>query len=72
MIAIDPGKFNSMDETDAIVEEILRDIKSSEPVSEGGEVFYPGELELKTREDNITNGIPVIEEVWEALNSLER
>ncbi|MDR1770244.1 MAG: 3-dehydro-L-gulonate 2-dehydrogenase [Hungatella sp.] len=72
MIAIDPGKFNSVEETDSIVDEILKDIKSSEPAAEGGEVFYPGELELKTREDNLKNGIPVIEEVWETLNSLER
>ena len=37
-----------------------------------GEVNQPGELELKTRDDNTKNGIPVIEEVWETLNSLER
>ena len=55
-----------------IVDEILADIKASEPAAEGGEVFYPGELELKTRDDNTKNGIPVIEEVWETLNSLER
>lgn len=72
MIAIDPEKFNTVEETDAIADEILNDIKASEPVLEGGEVFYPGELELRTREDNQKNGIPVIEEVWEALNSLEK
>lgn len=72
MIAIDPGKFNSTEVTDGIVDEILADIKSSEPAEEGGEVFYPGELELLTREDNLKNGIPVIEEVWEKLNSLEK
>ena len=31
MIAIDPTKFNTVEETDAIVEEILADVKSSEP-----------------------------------------
>lgn len=70
MIAIDPSKFNTPEETDAIVDEIVNDIKSSEPVKEGGEVFYPGELELKTRKDNTENGIPVIDEVWEKINSL--
>ena len=55
------------------MDEILADIKASQPAAEGGEVFYPGELELKTRDDdNTKNGIPVIEEVWETLNSLER
>ncbi len=72
MIAISPEKFNTAEETDAIMDEILKDIKASEPAAENGEVFYPGELELKTREDNLKNGIPVIDEVWEKLNSLEK
>ena len=41
MIAVDPTKFQTAEETDKIVDEILADIKSSEPVTEGGEVFYP-------------------------------
>lgn len=72
MIAIDPAKFNSTEETDGIVDEILADINASEPAVEGGKVYYPGELELETREDNLKNGIPVIDEVWEKLNSLEK
>lgn len=72
MIAIDPLRFNTPEETDSIVDEILADIKSSEPIREGGEVYYPGELELITRENNTRDGIPVIDEVWETLNSLER
>lgn len=72
MIAIDPGKFNTAAETDAVVEEILSDIKASEPAAEGGRVYYPGELELITREENLKNGIPVIDEVWETINALEK
>lgn len=72
MIAIDPGKFNTPEETDAIADAIIADIHSSQPVQEGGAVYYPGELELKTREDNLANGIPVIDEVWETLVSLEK
>lgn len=71
MIAIDPGRFNSSDETDHIVEEILEDIKGSIPVKDGGEIYYPGEREFLTRQDNQNNGIPVIDEVWEKLNALE-
>lgn len=70
MIAIDPSKANTVEVTDSIVERIIDDIKSSEPVKEGGEVFYPGEMELRTRRDNYENGIPVIDEVWEKINSL--
>lgn len=72
MIAIDPARFNTPEETDKIVDEILADIKASLPAVEGGEVFYPGELELRTREANTKDGIPVIDEVWEKLNALER
>lgn len=72
MIAIDPEKLNSVELTDVIVEEILNDIKSSEPVTEGGSVYYPGEMELQTRKENMEHGIPVIDEVWEKLNALEK
>ena len=65
MIAIDPGRFNSTQETDAIADSIVADIKSSVPVCENGEVFYPGELELRTMQENRKNGVPVIEEVWD-------
>lgn len=67
MIAVDPTIFNTVEETDAIVEEILADVKSSEPIKEGGEVYYPGELELKNIKENKEQGIPVIEEVWESI-----
>ncbi|MBS6951699.1 MAG: 3-dehydro-L-gulonate 2-dehydrogenase [Enterocloster asparagiformis] len=72
MIAIDPGKFNSVELTDRIVDGILEDIKASQPAKEGGEVFYPGEIELNTRQENLENGIPVIDEVWQTILSLER
>ena len=67
MIAVDPTKFNTVEETDAIVDAILADVKSSEPVTEGGEVLYPGELELKNIKENKEQGIPVIEEVWNSV-----
>ena len=72
MIAIDPCKFNSVERTDRIVDEILADIKASQPAETGGEVFYPGEIELNTRQENLANGIPVIDEVWQTILALER
>lgn len=65
MIAIDPGKFNASGETDDIVNAILADVKASVPAQEGGEVFYPGEMELARIRENRAQGIPVIEEVWQ-------
>lgn len=67
MIAIDPYKFNTVEQTDAIANEILADIKSSVPVAEGGEVYYPGERSLNSVRINREQGVPVIEEIWEAV-----
>ena len=64
MIAIDPSKTNTAQETDDIVNSIIDDIKASEPIEEGCSVLYPGEPEALTIEDNLKNGIPVIEEKW--------
>lgn len=69
MIAIDPGKFQTTQVTDRIVDELVADIHSSKPATEGGKVFYPGEIEMKTRKENLANGIPVIEEVWEQIKA---
>ena len=67
MIAIDPAKFNTVEQTAAIVDAIQADVKSSAPVTEGGEVYYPRELELKNIKENKELGVPVIEEVWESV-----
>lgn len=67
MIAIDPSKFNSVEQTDSIAEAILKDAKSSQPITEGEKVFYPGEMELENIRDNREHGIPVIEEVWQSI-----
>lgn len=69
MIAIDPGKFNDTATTDKIVNELVAYIKGSEPIKEGAPVFYPGEIEINTRRDNMENGIPVIEEKWDEIRS---
>jgi len=45
--------------------------KTAEPTTPGGKIFYPGELELVTRRENIENGVPVLEEVWETIQSLK-
>ena len=69
MIAIDCAKFNSSQETDQVVEELIRDLKSSIPIQEGTSLRYPGEREMKTRKENLELGIPVNEEVWEQIKA---
>ncbi len=65
MIAIDPGKANTVELTDQIVDDIVGDVKASIPEKEGGQVYYPGELELKSIRENMELGVPVIQEKWE-------
>lgn len=67
MIAIDPSHFNDTETTDRIVNELIADIKASEPAEECVFVRYPGERVIATRKDNMENGIPVIEEKWNTI-----
>ncbi len=64
MIAIDPGKFGTGADADAIVAGILANVKQSEPAAPGGEVLYPGERMVKSIRENRELGIPVVEELW--------
>lgn len=70
MIAIDPSKANTVELTDQIVNDIVQDVKQSVSVTEGQEVFYPGEPELKSIKENKESGIPVLEEKWNEVLSL--
>ena len=69
-IAIDPKKLNSEDFMNKIVSETVSQIKSSEPVNEDQEIFYPGEQSLKTRKENLELGIPVDDGVWAKVKEL--
>jgi 3-dehydro-L-gulonate 2-dehydrogenase len=51
-------------------DEVLADIKVSEPVDETQQVLYPGEKELLTRQENLRLGIPVDETIWSRITSL--
>ena len=64
MIAIDPAKFQSAEITDAIINAICADVHDSTPIKEGDRVRCPGEGDWKRRQENLANGIPVVEEKW--------
>ena len=67
MIAIDPTKFGTVDENDAVINAILADIKASTPARPDGEVRWPGEGMLRTIKENRELGVPVVEEIWESV-----
>lgn len=70
LIAIDPTKLSSTDEIDSMVDKVIDYVKGSEPIEEDGTIFYPGESSLRTRKDNLENGIPVVEEIWNSILSM--
>ncbi len=71
-IAIDPTKMNTSELTDSIISNTVDYIKASEPATENGKIFYPGEMEYATREKNLAEGIPVIDSVWERIQALKQ
>lgn len=46
------------------IDETLKDLKESVPVSEDRPVYFPGENMMKTRSENMELGIPVDEGFW--------
>ena len=67
MIALNAAAFTAPAETDAVVDAILADVKSAQPVQPDGAVQYPGERALAAMRENRRLGIPVVEEVWNAV-----
>ncbi len=53
-----------------LIEQIIAFTKSSEVEEIGGRIYYPGEKTLITRNKNTAEGIPVNEEIWNAVCNL--
>ncbi len=70
MIAIDPTKLSSREEVDNVVDRVIAQLKSSEPAEVGGKISYPGESSLAKRKENQEKGIPVVEDIWNAITQL--
>jgi 3-dehydro-L-gulonate 2-dehydrogenase len=49
------------------VQNIIADMQRAKPNMPDAEVMFPGERVLRTRQENLTDGIPVDETVWEAI-----
>jgi len=69
-IAIDPRKINTQEFIEQALHETIEQLKSSEPATENGKIFYPGEQSLKTRHENMELGIPVDEGIWAKVKEL--
>ncbi len=69
-IAINPLKINTQELIDKVLSETITQIKTSVPVTETSEIFYPGEQSFKTRHENLAIGIPVDDGVWAKVKEL--
>lgn len=63
-IVIDPSAFVPSEEFGAMVVELGEYIKSSETAPGFDGVFLPGELDFRTRQQRMRDGIPIDENTW--------
>ena len=72
MIAIDPKRLNAAENEDMErrITEILDNVNASEPAETGNDVTWPGQRMIRTRQENLEKGIPVIEEKWNTVLEL--
>jgi len=70
-IAFDVAKASSSAVVDEVVERVIDDLHQAIPTKDGGEVLYPGERALRTRQKNLANGIPVDPSIWQQILALQ-
>ncbi|MBX2842989.1 MAG: 3-dehydro-L-gulonate 2-dehydrogenase [Flammeovirgaceae bacterium] len=69
-ICIKPDLFGSEEENNTMLNNIINYLHQSELLKRSENVLYPGERTLKTRKENMENGIPVEKKIWEEINKL--
>lgn len=66
-IAIDISRLGNHSSIPAIINNIINDYSQSATNDEKSNIMYPGKRVLKTRKNNLANGIPVIKTIWEEI-----
>ncbi len=69
-IAIDISKLNDHSAIAAVVEKLISDYHQSVLSDGAKKILYPGERVLTTRKNNLTNGIPVMKNIWDEITRL--
>ena len=69
-MACDLAKATSAALVDQIVNETLNDLHSTTPDSADEPILYPGERVLRTRQENLAQGIPVDPSIWQQVLAL--
>ncbi len=66
-IAIDISRLAHHSSIPNLIDNIINDYHQSATQDEKTNIMYPGERVLKTRKNNLANGIPVIKTIWEEI-----
>ncbi len=69
-IAISLSKLSNYQSIENSVNEIINNLKQSEPENTDTFIRYPGESVVKIRGDNLKNGIPVNRKIWDKISGL--
>jgi 3-dehydro-L-gulonate 2-dehydrogenase len=69
-IAIDIKMLKNFPVIDNSINQIIEDLHKSNPEDPAVKIRYPGESVLKTRNENLENGIPVSKDAWEKLTRI--
>ncbi|MTJ83839.1 MAG: 3-dehydro-L-gulonate 2-dehydrogenase [Telmatospirillum sp.] len=70
MIAIDATRIAGAGFLSGAVNAVLADIGASDPVDPAQKVRYPGSKDLRLRAENLRQGIPVADVVWDRIRAL--
>jgi len=69
-IAINPTAYAGEDYADTYIENMSEYIKTSSKINDARDILYPGERTFREREENLKEGIPVNEYIWETVLKL--
>ncbi len=69
---IDPGRLDPAEMFPAEVVRYVDFVKHSKPSASGGETLLPGEKEARTREQRLSQGVPLPEETWSLILATAR
>lgn len=69
-IAIDLSKLGNHSSIPALIQEIIEDYLQSVPQAEETAIVYPGQRVVRTRDKNLSEGIPVLKSIWDKIVQL--
>ena len=69
-LAFDVARASSAALVNQVAAEVIADLRTATPVTPAGDLLYPGERALRTRQQNLEHGIPVEPAIWQQVLAL--